>query len=192
MRYQAKNSEFHLSPPELRKLVAAADNPRDRLVLELFVYTGIRRAELQKICVEDLDFTRRRLVIQHGKGSKQRIVYLPDDLTESLASFCASRSSGPLFTGRNGTPLSTRAINYIVSRVAQAAGLKTPNPRYSHISPHLLRHSFARNWKVLGGSLETLRRILGHASLKTTLDLYGTESQMDAEQNYRELVSRLL
>ncbi len=192
MKYQAKNSEFHLRPAELRKLVAAADNPRDRLVLELFVYTGIRRAELQKIVVEDLDFIRRRLVIQCGKGAKQRIVYLPDDLVDSLKDFCARRRGGPLFSGRNGTPVSLRAINYIVSRVAEAARLQTPNPRYRHVSPHLLRHSFARNWKVAGGSLETLRRILGHASLKTTLDLYGTESQTEAEQNYRALVAMLL
>jgi integrase/recombinase XerD len=192
MKYQAKNSEFHLSPAELRKLVAAADNPRDRLVLELFVYTGIRRAELQKIFVEDLDFVRRRLVIQHGKGAKQRIVYLPDVVVDSLKAFCARLRGGPIFVGRNGTPLSLRAINYIVSRVADAACLQTPNPRYRHVSPHLLRHSFARNWKVAGGSLETLRRILGHSSLKTTLDLYGTESQADAEENYRALVSKLM
>lgn len=192
MKYQAKNSEFHLSPAELRKLVAAAENPRDRLILELFIYTGIRRSELQKVCVEDLDFIRRRLVIQRGKGGKQRIVYLPDALVTALSAFCAGRRSGPLFPGRNGAPLSARAVNYVVSRVAEVACLQTPNPRYRHVSPHLLRHSFARNWKIAGGSLETLRRILGHASLKTTLDLYGTESQADAEQNYRALIARLL
>jgi integrase len=193
LRYQAKNSEFHLKPKELRQLVAAADNSRDLLVLELFIYTGIRRTELRQIRVEDLDLGRRRLLIRHGKGSKQRLVYLPDGLVASLKAFCAGRAaSRPLFTGRYGGPLSERAINYIVSRVAEAAGIETPNPRYRNIGPHLLRHSFARNWKVAGGSLETLRRILGHASLKTTLDLYGTESQADAEQNYRAVVKRLL
>ena len=192
MKYQAKNSEFHLTPSELRRLVAATENSRDLLVLELFIYTGIRRAELRQIQVEDLDLSRRRLLIRHGKGGKERIVYLPDGLVKSLKSFCARRTAGPLFQGRNGGPLSERAINYIVSRVAEAAGLQTPNPRYRNIGPHLLRHSFARNWKVAGGSLETLRRILGHASLKTTLDLYGTESQADAEQNYRSMVRRLI
>lgn len=191
-KYQAKNSEFHLSPSELRKLVAATDNPRDLLILELFIYTGIRRAELRQIQVDDLDLSRRRLLIRHGKGNKERIVYLTDRLVKSLKVFSGRRTGGPLFNGRNGGPLSERAINYIVSRVAEAAGLQTPNPRYRNIGPHLLRHSFARNWKVAGGSLETLRRILGHASLKTTLDLYGTESQADAEQNYRAVVGRLM
>jgi integrase len=192
MKYQAKNSEFHLSPSELRKLVAATDNPRDLLILELFIYTGIRRAELRQIRVEDLDLGRRRLLIRHGKGNKERIVYLTDGLVKSLKVFSAGRTGGPLFKGRNGGPLSERAINYVVSRVAEAAGLQTPNPRYRNVGPHLLRHSFARNWKVAGGSLETLRRILGHASLKTTLDLYGTESQADAEQNYRAVIGRLM
>ena len=87
--------------------------------------------------------------------------------------------------------MSLRNINYIVSRVAAKAGIETPNPRYRNVGPHLLRHSFARNWKRLGGSLESLQKILGHASLKTTLDVYGSESQAEVEENYRELAGRL-
>jgi integrase/recombinase XerD len=192
MRYQAKNSEFHLRPPDLQKLIAAADNLRDRLVISLFVYTGLRRGELQKIRIDDLDAGRCRLLIRRGKGSKQRLLYLPDHLVRSIEEHCSGRSAGFLFPGSRGGPMTSRNINYIVTRVARAAGVRTPNPRYTNVGPHLLRHSFARNWKVAGGSLESLQKILGHSSLKTTLDVYGTESVEDTESNYRSVIQSIL
>ena len=76
--------------------------------------------------------------------------------------------------------------------IGQRADIIHPNPRYRHISPHLLRHSFARNWKRSGGSLESLKRLLGHSSRRTTMDLYGIESQEETEQNYREIEGLLL
>ena len=188
---QIKNSEFHLKPGDLRRLVEAATTLRDRLIVELFVYTGLRRAELQKIQVHDIDFARSRIVIRHGKGGKQRIVYLPSLLVEELRLYCEGRSGGYLFGGQKGGAMSLRNINYIVSRSARSAGVGTPNPRYRDVGPHLLRHSFARNWKRAGGSLESLQKILGHSSLKTTLDVYGCESQCETEENYRALVECL-
>lgn len=192
MRYQSKNSEFHLRPPDLHKLIAAATSLRDRMVIALFVYTGLRRAELQKIRITDLDFDRRRLLIRKGKGGKQRLLYLPDHLARSLEEYCSGHREEFLFPGPKGGVMTLRNINYIVSRVSRAAGVQTPNPRYRHVGPHLLRHSFARNWKRAGGSLESLQKILGHSSLKTTLDVYGTESVTDTEENYRSLIGQIL
>lgn len=88
--------------------------------------------------------------------------------------------------------MSLRNINYIVASVAECAGVSNPNPRYKNVSPRLLRHSFARNWKRAGGSLESLQKLLGHASLKTTLDVYGCESQSEVEDNYRSVVLKLV
>lgn len=188
---QIRNSEFHLRPEELRRIIEAAASQRDRLVVALFVYTGLRRAELQKIQVGDVDFPRRRLVIRHGKGGKQRIVYLPDKIVNDLRIYSNGRGGGYIFGGKKDGPISLRSINYIVGRTARLAGVGTPNPRYRHVGPHLLRHSFARNWKRAGGSLESLQKILGHSSLKTTLDVYGCESQDETEENYRALVERI-
>lgn len=192
MRYQLRNSEFHLTPVELRRLLDHAHTERDRLLLSLFVYTGIRRAELQQLTRDDLDLIHRRLVVRHGKGGKQRLVYLPASLAEDLARHARSQRSRFLFPGRSGGTMSVRNINYIVSKIASMAGVRTPNPRYANVGPHLLRHSLARNWKRAGGSLESLQKILGHESLKTTLDIYGTEGQQDTEQNYRAMVRQLV
>jgi integrase/recombinase XerD len=184
MNYVAKNSEFHLSLEELRKLIANAPSARDRLIVELFALTGIRRAELKQLAVADVEFARRRIIIRHGKGGKQRIVFIPARLVDRLRAYCGAQSGCWLFPGRNGQ-MSLRNINCVVARAGRRAGIVHPNPRYRNISPHLLRHSFARHWKRAGGSLETLKRLLGHASLSTTMDLYGVESQDEAEQNYR-------
>jgi integrase len=191
MKSQISNSEFHLTPEELRRIIEAAADLRDRLVIAVFVYTGVRRAELQKIQVRDVDLVRRRLLIRHGKGGKQRIVYLPDHLVMDLHIYCNEHEGLYLFEGQKGGPMSLRNINYIVSRTARSAGVQTPNPRYQNVGPHLLRHSFARNWKRASGSLESLQKILGHSSLKTTLDVYGCESQNETEENYRVLAERL-
>jgi integrase/recombinase XerD len=189
-RYQAKNAEFNLSPSELQSLIDHAASLRDRLIIALFVYTGLRRAELQKLRAADVDYPRRRLLIRSGKGGKQRIVFLTDSLIEDLGKHAESNGRF-LFSGRGERPMSLRNINYIVSRTAERAGVQTPNPRYSSVGPHLLRHSFARNWKRAGGSLESLQKLLGHSSLKTTLDIYGTESQGETEDNFR-LIAKML
>lgn len=191
MRYQAKNSEFHLTPEELRRLIEHSPTQRDRLLISLFVYTGIRRAELQQLRRTDLDEVRCILEVRYGKGGKQRLVYLPASLARELAHHGAAHRSKFLFPGRGGGPMSLRNINNIVSKAATAAGLRNPNPRYKNVSPHLLRHSFARNWKRAGGSLESLQKILGHASLKTTLDIYGTEDQYETKRNYELMVPSL-
>jgi integrase len=121
-RYQAKNAEFHLHPNELKRLIDHTTCPRDRLIISLFVYTGLRRAELQKIHTGDVDYSRRRLVIRCGKGGKQRIVFLTDSLVHDLRHYTNARD-GFLFAGRDGRPMSLRNINYIVSRTAQRAGI---------------------------------------------------------------------
>ncbi len=191
MLHQTRNSEFHLPPADLNQLIENAGSLRDRLIIEIFVYTAIRRAELRLLRRADIDFSGRRLLVRQGKGGKQRIVYLPNRLLAGLRRYFEQEDHDYLFPGRQGGPMSLRNVNYIVARIGRKAGIRTPNPRYREIGPHLLRHSFARNWKRAGGSLESLQKILGHSSLKTTLDVYGTESQFETEENYRQLIGKL-
>jgi integrase len=161
-------------------------------MVQVFAYTGIRRAELRSLQLSDVDVTGERLVIRYGKGGKQRVVFLPKALAEAVASYARLHERPHIFPGRDGGQMSLRNINYILTRVGQQAGVATPNPRYVAVGPHLLRHSFARNWKRNGGSIESLQKILGHASAKTTLDCYGTEDQREVEANYRRLENDLV
>jgi len=190
--FQVRNSEFHLSPDELARLIAGANTERDRLMIVVLAYTGIRRAELRGLQPGDIDSTTERLIVRRGKGGKLRIVFVPQPVATDICRFAAEHGAGFIFPGRNGGPMSLRNINYIVTRVGKRAGIPTPNPRYVGVGPHLLRHSFARNWKRSGGSIESLQKMLGHASVKTTLDCYGTEDLREVEANYRERYSHLV
>ena len=190
--FQLRNSEFHLTPAELARLVAGAPSERDRLMILILSFTGIRRAELRSLRAADVDSGLERLIVRRGKGGKQRIVFLPRAVAENVSGYAAAHGAEFVFPGRNGGQMSLRNINYILTRVGRLAGVPTPNPRYVGIGPHLLRHSFARNWKRSGGSIESLQKMLGHASAKTTLDCYGTEDLREVEANYRQRYSQLV
>ena len=99
--------------------------------------------------------------------------------------------AGPVFQSRNGQYLSVRQINRIVANTGRRADVKNPNPKYDQITPHLFRHSFARLWKDRGGDIETLSKIMGHRSVKTTWDLYGTQGLSDVRRNYSQIMRKL-
>ena len=66
--------------------------------------------------------------------------------------------------------------------------MKHPSPRHRVINPHLIRHTFAREWKKNGGDLESLSKILGHSSVAMTIDLYGTKSVEDLREDYQRVM----
>ena len=86
------------------------------------------------------------------------------------------RTEGPVFSGPNGKHLTTRMINYITMEAGKKSGIENPNPRLKNINPHIFRHSIARFLKSNGFSAEWIQNFLGHASYKTTMDMYGTLS----------------
>ena len=189
-RAKSSNAEYHLTASQLHLLIRSAASFRDRVLVQVLVETGIRRAEVAALQVEDVRRDDGLLVIRHGKGGKLRVVPIARDLSVDLGVLCASRSGGPLFASEGESRLSLRHINRIVARAGRLAGIQNPNPRQRHISCHLLRHSFARLWKAEGGSIDTLARIMGHASVKTTWDLYGREGIEDVKRNYLKVMAR--
>jgi integrase/recombinase XerD len=174
----------------LRVLIDSASSPRDRCIVQLLSETGIRRGELAALDVADLVGDQTLLVVRRGKGGKMRMLPLTPSMKRCLMSLQGSRSSGPFFISRAGLRLSVRQINRIVAETGKRAGVANPNPRHNQITCHLLRHSFARLWKDAGGSIETLSKILGHSSVKTTMDVYGTESLVDVRRNYERMMAK--
>ncbi len=187
-----RNGEYHLTAAQLRKLITSAGTSRNRAILQLFAETGIRRSELVALDVLDIDAKQSMLVVRNGKGGKLRMLPLTSLLRASLIALARRRSSDPVFTSATGERLSVRQVNRIVATSGLRAGLTNPNPRYQQITCHLLRHSFSRLWKAHGGSIETLSRILGHASVKTTMDVYGTESLTDVRRNYANTITKMV
>ena len=180
-KQQLKDSEYHLSRQDIKKIVNAPVRFRDRCILKTFAQTAIRRFELVNLDVRDVDFDRKVVYIREGKGGKSRTVPISEDLLGDLRHQLSARKTGPLFINTRGEELTVRQINNIVAAAGNRAGVENPNPKYKNITCHLLRHSFARHWKKRGGSIESLSKILGHTSVKTTLDEYGTEDLQEVQ-----------
>ena len=190
-RHQLKDSEYHLSPSEIKRVINAATKFRDRCIIKTFSQTGIRRFELANLDVRDVDFERKRLYIREGKGRKERIIPVSEELLGDLRHLLDRRRKGPVFESAKGGKLTERQVNNIAASAGRKAGVENPNPKYQNITCHLFRHSFARNWKKQGGSTESLAKILGHTSVKTTLDEYGTEDIEDVQTNYERVMSEM-
>ena len=139
---------------------------RNRLILELMYATGVRVSELVNIKISDIDFSNQSILVL-GKGSKERIVYynnvvkkLLEDYLKIYKSFKAKENF--LFLNMRGEPLTTTGIRYIINQVLKKISFQ------KHITPHMLRHSFATHLLNNGCDLLTVQELLGHESISTT------------------------
>jgi integrase/recombinase XerD len=177
MNQQMKASAYHLKLADIRKLVIATTNFRDRCVIKTLFWLGLRRKELTELDIRDIDFERKRVTVRQGKGGKTRIVPIIDDeYLGDLKHLIGSRSTGTVFVSNQNTALSLRIVNLIVENTGKRANLENPNPARRHLNPHIFRHSIARFLKSKGFTAEWIQNFLGHQSYQTTMDMYGTIS----------------
>lgn len=189
MKQQNKAAEFTLSDSDVVKLINAATSSRNRLIIKTLVQTGLRRAELADLDVEDLQPERSRLLVRHGKGDKARIVPCATDLIAELRAYVQRRKTGPLFVSSRGR-LSLRSVSYIVETAGKHAGISNPNPKRRQINAHLLRHTFSRHFLRDGGRVHILSQILGHESIAITHACYGSASEEEIQSEYQKIFSR--
>jgi len=155
---------IYLKEQDVKKIVRAslprgpAKNFRNQVLLRTLLATGIRRAELANLEVEDIDWEERLIYVRKGKGGKGRIVFVDPETLNLLKRHVDGRTSGSVFG------ISAHRIYCIVKSMARAAGVRNAEK----ISPHKLRHTFAIQWIQRGGDIESLRRLLGHSRLDTT------------------------
>lgn len=185
------SSGYHLSFRQVKKIFNVCSNIRDRVMIQTFIYTGMRRAEAAVLAVEDIDWDDNLLLVREGKGNKQRLIPITQELSIHLKNLIGERLSGPVFQNKYGKQLSVRQVNRIVANAGKMAGIENPNPKHENITCHLFRHTFARLWKAQQGSIESLSAILGHKSVSTTWDIYGKESMEDIQQNYNKTIGQM-
>ncbi len=163
-----------LSEVEIERAMAVPDTDsflgkRNRALLELFYSTGMRLNELVALNIRDLNKTRM-LIKVFGKGSKERVVPFGEQARNSLMQYLESRRAefgayqleSPLFISRRNKRLSRQMIQVIISKLLSEISDKM------HLSPHVLRHSFATHLLDHGADLKAVQDLLGHASLSTT------------------------
>lgn len=148
-----------------RLLAAAGGNPRDYAILQLFLQTGIRVAELVGLRLADIDLAGRTLRIQ-GKGQKERVMDLEKKAMVSLKSYLAARPASVddhVFLNYQGQGLSDRGVKKLVEKYRGLAGIQ------KKVSCHSLRHTFATYKAERGVSAFQLKEWLGHSSLTMPL-----------------------
>ena len=144
----------YLQRRELNALIDAPDQRtprgrRDRALLLFLARTGARVSEALAVDICDLRLDcQRPQVLLRGKGRKERIVPISDDLARALKALMNERGAKhheayPLFVGTNGTRLSRFGATHIVRRAVATATLTTPDLAHKSVSPHVLRHTLA-------------------------------------------------
>jgi integrase/recombinase XerC len=147
------------------RAVEASPSPRDRAIATVFFYTALRLSELADLELEDVSVTARRgmVRVRAGKGDAYREVPLNSACRKALDDWSEARAAsevGALWLSRQGTRMSSRAIDLVIRRLAKDAGLE--------LSAHTLRHTAVTNLIRSGADVVLVAEIAGHRRLDTT------------------------
>ena len=149
---------------ELKAALPGQERIRDYAIIALLLYGGLRRGELVTIDVGDFSATARKLHIT-GKGSKDRVISLPEPACEALTAYAAAKRAGAkmtdaLFVTAAGVRITAKVIIKTVDRVGRRVG--------RHLHPHMFRHSYATELLDRDADLRDIKELLGHESIATT------------------------
>lgn len=164
VKYQQKE-RVPLSAYELELLRWNCRTLREKAMVDFLFSTGIRLSEFSNVCLQDIDWIKRSVVIRHGKGNKRRTVFFNAESELSLRKYLESRNdeSDALFVTirKPHHALGPKSVENEITKIARRAGL--------HAFPHKLRHTFATSGLRGGISLEDLQALMGHSKPETTL-----------------------
>jgi integrase/recombinase XerD len=164
-----------LTTGEVQAVVRCADistlwGVRDRAILEVLYSTGMRRAELAALAVEDWSRERGAIAIRQGKGGRDRVVpvggraggWLARYIDAARPALARGAGDGTLFLTDYGEPFSKNRLGDLVRRYLDWAGIRMPG------SCHLLRHACATHMLENGADIRYIQALLGHADLRST------------------------
>jgi site-specific recombinase XerD len=179
----------HLHDDQVAKFFKVITDPRDRAIFMLMLRCGLRVEEVAKLTAGALDLARRRLLVINGKGGKDRVVYLSEDVRIALEVYIKKRSSkasglflvqkGPL----SGQPLSVRGIQKRMEYYAQKSKVSA--------SCHQLRHTMATQLLNADAGLATIQDLLGHSHITTT-QRYCQVSNLKVQRDYYQAIQVVL
>jgi len=182
-----------LTPQQVEQLAAQPDldtdlGKRDRALIETMFATGMRVSEVLGLKLADVDLEKGS-VRCFGKGSKERFVPIGRDAIKYLQAYLPARmrllgerSSQYIFVTERAEPLTRQGIWRLLKDYGRRAGI-------DHITPHLLRHSFATALIENGADLRSVQLMLGHADVNTT-QVYTHLTDRSLHEIYRKLHPR--
>lgn len=162
---------------------------RNQLIIELFYTTGIRRAEMITLKNQHIDFSQKNIKVI-GKRNKERIIPLLDCTLQLISRYKEKRNhlelisdSDVLILSKNGNKVSESFVYRLINEYFSTVSKKTKK------SPHVLRHSFATHLLNNGADLNSVKELLGHASLSST-QIYTHSSLSELKKVYQEAYPR--
>lgn len=151
---------------EVQQLFQCNDDARIRSVLGLCYGCGMRLGEVRNLQIADIDSAQHQILIRQGKGNKDRFTLLPETLLVDMRNhFKQTRPKLFLFESKQtGRVLHERSIQTIVNNGMEKAGFKNKG-----FTAHTLRHSFATHLLDAGSDIHTIKTLLGHSKIETTM-----------------------
>lgn len=184
-----KKLQIPFSPKEMQEVIQILEletefeGVRNRLIVELFYATGIRRIELIQIKLKDVDLSNKMLKVL-GKRNKERFVPLIDSVVDTATKYLQLRNaletihdSEYLFLTKKGLKLYETLVYRVINEYFSRASSKVKK------SPHILRHSFATHLLNQGADLNAVKELLGHSSLAAT-QVYTHNSMAELKKVY--------
>jgi len=179
----------HLKEEHVKRLFESITDLRDRSMFMLMLRCGLRVQEVAELTVDAVEYGRRQIFVFHGKGAKDRVVYMSEDTQSALLAYLAKRSSkarglflvqkGPM----RGKPLSVRGIQKRIEYYSKKIGIDA--------SCHRLRHTMATQLLNADANLATLQDLLGHSQITTT-QRYCRVANLKVQRDYYKAMQIVL
>lgn len=179
-----------LREQEVEELFTVIKNKRDFAMFKLMLRCGLRVEEVSNLTLGAIDLKRRRIIVDHGKGGKDRVVYISDDACDALIAYLNRRShyrAKRVFLVEKGEfkgqPISVRGIQKRIEHYAKKTGIQ--------VSCHRLRHTMATQLLNAEAEVETIQDLLGHNWITTT-QRYCKVSNLKVQRDYFKAMRNVL
>ena len=207
-RYLRQYKADRLSPDSSRKLISIEQmrllinsilDPRDRAIVTLLAKTGIRRKELIKIDVDDIDWEEQSIQLKPHPKRSNLTVFFDDECARILQRWLKTRKNynlslgcKALFVGERGERLERHGVYSIVTKHAEKVGLHNPKSKRieDHFTPHCCRHWFTTHLRRNGLRREYLKELRGDAR-KEAVDIYDHIDKKELRRAYLAAVPLL-
>lgn len=180
-----KNKELHpaFTKLDIDAILNVCKKPRDKALIWLLYKTGIRAIEVGRIRECDINFANKSILI-HGKGNKERIVYMDDVTIKYLRLYIKSQKHQGefIFMTKMKTPMNTRNVEEQIRSIGVRAEV-------SNCTPHRFRRTFATECFNSGMPIFSLAKLMGHESIQTTQGYIDASNTEQFKNDYNRYVA---